>query len=49
MGVGQVFTYPGPFPWRCLLCQWRVLPGDTAFHLWAGTRLLLAHEPGTCL
>lgn len=48
MRIGQVFTYRGRFPWRCFLCPSRVLPGESAFHLWAGTVLLLGHEPGTC-
>ena len=46
--IGTTFTYRGPFPWRCLLCSFPVLPGESAFHLWAGISLLLAHEPGTC-
>jgi hypothetical protein len=48
MCIGRTFIYQGRFPWRCLLCPGRVLPGDRAFFVWAGTKLMLAHEPGTC-
>jgi len=46
--IGQLFTYQGPYPWRCFLCLFGVLPGESAFHVWAGSVLLLGHEPGTC-
>lgn len=48
MRVGQVFTYRGPFPWQCCWCPHLVRPGQPAVHLWQGTRLMMAHEPGSC-
>jgi hypothetical protein len=49
MRAGHAFTYQGPFPWRCCLCPFPVRQGEQACCLWQGTRLMIAHEPGTCL
>lgn len=49
MRIGQVFTYRGPFPWQCCLCPVLVRAGDQAVHYWHGTKLMIAHDPATCL
>lgn len=48
MRVGNSLTYQGPFPWACLFCPYQVRAGQQAVYLWQGTRLFLAHEPGSC-
>jgi hypothetical protein len=43
MRVSSTFVYRGPFPWRCCNCLVPVMPGQSAFRVEEGGRVLLSH------
>jgi hypothetical protein len=44
MRVSQVFRYKGPFPWQCCHCIVPVRPGELAFRIEDGGRILMSHD-----